>query len=287
MRLHILTVLYKQHLKECQTYRTLLLPAIQRYADKAEVYVADNSPDSFTRDGNKESAQLAGIHFDDMKGNRGLPAAYNRLIDRIKGSIDRDAEGAKADYARDWILITDQDTEFPENYLSVLCDMAKNTTAAVLAPVVKSGSVILSPCRRAGLRFVPGVSANDYKEELRELFFINSGLAIRADLFYTQNICYDESLFLDFTDFDLISQIRAASPLSFALLPDVVVRQQFSGAEERTPEADLERYRQYLSDGRVFYKKWFPGNPMGELILRARGLRLARRHGDRRFLKKT
>ena len=287
MRLHILTVLHKQRLRDCQTYRTLLLPAIERYADHVEIYAADNSPDSFTRGENRESARLAGIHFEDMKGNRGLPVAYNRLIDRIKGSIDRDEEETEAGYAGDWIVITDQDTEFPENYLSALRDMAKITTAAVLAPVVKSGSMILSPCRRAGLRFVPGASVDDSREEPRELYYINSGLAIRADLFYTQKIRYDEALFLDFTDFDLISQIRAVRPLSFALLPDVIVRQQFSGTEERTPETDLERYRQYLSDGRVFYKKWFPGNPMGELILRARGLRLARKHGDRRFLKKA
>lgn len=282
-----------------------------------QVILADNSDNPHIREENRRAAEACGAVYLDMQGNRGLPAAYNRAIEVVTGNTinriktgsgkyaeenksERDAEetesgrdaketgsAEKKDSWDEWIVITDQDTMFPENYLQIVEKTAGQTACDVLVPVVKAGQKLLSPCRRKGSHFVPVETETLTDEVLQEAFFINTGLAFRRALLEDPEIRYDEQLFLDFVDFDLINRLRARAPkkVRFGQLSDVVLQQQFSGTERRTAEQDLERFRHFAHDGRLFYERWY-GKGAAEGAIRRRALRLAAKHRDIRFLKK-
>jgi len=285
MKIGILSVLYNQNLTEGNTWKTLLLPASEK-AGKTEVVLADNSDDPQIREENRRAAEACGAVYLDMQGNRGLPAAYNWAIDRILSETDSIPETETDSQAEEaeWIVIADQDTCFPADYLQVLERTAAQTDGDVLVPAVKAGQKLLSPCRRKGSRFVPCESDAPGKEALQEAFFINTGLAFRKEVFADPEIRYDEQLFLDFVDFDLLCRLRtrARTKICFAQLPGVVLQQQFSGTEKRTAEQNLERFRHFVQDGRTFYERWY-GRGMAERAVRSRALRLAVKHRDIRF----
>ena len=320
MKISIISVLYNQTLTEGNTWKTLILPAMQRrksqaaercgtedgkpeasrpeisrpeipgevpaFAEPGEtdrandigIILADNSDDPHIRQENRSAAEEYGAVYLDMQGNRGLPAAYNRAIQESESGTDRSRDG--------WIVTADQDTCFPDAYVQVLEETAGQTTCDVLAPVVKAGEKFLSPCRRKGSRFVPYTSDISGTGELQNAFFINTGLAFRRSVFEDPEIRYDEQLFLDFVDFDLICRLRTRNrnKVLFGLLPGAALQQQFSGAEQRTPEQDLNRFRHFVHDGRLFYERWY-GKGAAESAIRSRALRLAAKHRDMRFLK--
>ena len=279
MKWDIITVLYEQELTSCETWRTLLAAAAD--AD-VRIIAADNSDSGRIRDANRKTAAEAGICYLDMEGNHGLSAAYDRALDMLFPAAGEEDPDAGAE----WVITTDQDTVFPEDYLDRLREAAGRTKASVLAPVVRSGDVQISPCRLRSGRFVPCAAESLRPSEVQGLFFVNTGLALRSDLFRSEGLRYNEDLFLDFVDFDMVARIRQARPGSFELLPRLVLGQHFSGAEKRAAEEDLERYRLWLQDGKVFFDTWQPGNASRYAGLYARGARLALRHRDARFLKK-
>lgn len=283
MKISIITVLYNQELTGGACWKTLLRPVLAEAASEGadagktelQVVAADNSTDPGIREKNRGLAGEQGIVYLDMQGNQGLPKAYNRAVDTVS---DTDTDH--------WIVLADQDTSFSSYYLSVLMQEAESTDAAVLFPIVKAGEDLLSPCRKKGERFVPYLPADTEKETWDSAFFINTGLAMKLNLFTAQGIRYDERIFLDFADFDLIHQIRSRTDAVFRQLSGVVLEQAFSGTEARTAEQDLERFRHFSQDGCVFYGKWY-GEKEAAAAVRSRALRLAAKHRDIRFLKKV
>ncbi|MBR2561489.1 MAG: glycosyltransferase [Eubacterium sp.] len=309
MRFFIITVLYNERLTECETWKTFLQQACGN--EDCCVIVADNSTDETIRSTNRKDAEAYSkqnpdtwekrVLYLDMHGNAGLPAAYNCAIEaaekqladnalHLQHASERTAGAAlhaDGSYGDIWFVITDQDTTFSEDYLSDIREKAAHTDALLLAPIVKSGGIYLSPCRQNGLRFVPCTEAEIARPDADNLYFINSGLVIRGSVFFYHGLRYDETLFLDFADFDLENQIKKQQRQSRAfVMQNVVLLQQFSGTEKRTAEQDLKRYRQYVHDGTAFYGKWHP-EKSPHSILSGRGLKLACKHKDIRFLKKS
>ena len=276
MKIAVISVLYNQEPGSCETWKTLLEPALREGEAGCEIHVilADNSTEKALRECSRKTAEAAGARWLDMQGNRGLPAACNRAIEEVLKGND------------DWIIVTDQDTSFPENYLKTLKNTAETTECGVLAPAVTAGDRLLSPCRRKGSRFVPYAEREPGDAELQEAFFINTGLAFRRTLFDDPAIRYEERLFLDFADFDLISRIRSRAQARFGMLPGIVLQQHFSGTEKRTADQDLERFRHFVHDGRLFYERWY-GKDAAEGAIRRRAVRLFVKHRDIRFLKKN
>ena len=290
----IVLVLYNRVLTACETWDTFLKDSCGE-AD-IRIMAADNSMDREILERNRELAGKYGIRHLDMGGNTGLSKAYNRAVREIAFLTGEETGCSRCT----WVILADQDTVFPESYMTAVRAAAETADAVLLAPVVKAVRKSaaaggpendtdrhISPCRRKGMRFVPDGCRDFSKEDLSEYYFINSGLVISADLLLDKQIAYDESLFLDFIDFDLENQIRKRGAGKAAVLPDTVLLQRFSGTEDRTAEQDLIRFRQYRKDGAHFYGKWYAGNPFGKAVLFGRALKLAWKHRDSRFLKKT
>ena len=279
MRSFIVAVYYNQEIASSATWQSLLSHAVG--AADCSVVAADNSTDRDILAANRDFCQESGILFIDMGGNRGLPSAYNRAIDSILRQCAGEEENT-------WIILADQDTTFPEAFLEDVTDAASHTDARLLGPHVKSGETILSPCRFDGTRFIPWEADGIGEDaDTREMYFINSGLALRADIFLPGSVRYDEGLFLDFADFDIEDQIRKLFPGGAGFLPHTVIQQGFSGAQAHTAEKDLTRYRQYLLDGENYYRKWGRWSSRTRAALFGRGVKLALKHHDARFLKKS
>ena len=289
MNAAIISVLYNQKLASGNTWNTLILPALSSGRNRL-VILADNSTDIQIREENREMAGKYGAVYLDMQGNRGLPAAYNRAVDVVlqeRKEQDRGKGRTVSEKNRseeEWIVIADQDTCFPDSYLKMLEEAAGQTAYDVFAPVVKAGEKQLSPCCRKGSRFVPYGSERPEKKELQDAFFINTGLAFRKTLFEDPKNRYDEQLFLDFVDFDLVNRLRSRTEVRFGMLPGIVLQQEFSGTEVRSVEQDLERFRHFVHDGRLFYERWY-GRGAAESAVRIRALKLTVKHRDIRFLK--
>ena len=276
MKISIISVLYNQKLTTGGTWNTLLKPVLSEGKNGCEIHVilADNSTDTAVRDGNRKAAETAGAVYLDMQGNRGLPAAFNRAVEEVLRGTD------------EWIITADQDTSFPETYIKTAVETAESAGCDVLVPAVMAGNRQLSPCCRKGSHFVPCGEQEPGETELQTAFFINTGLVFRRTLFDDPAIRYDGQLFLDFADFDLINRMRARTQVRFGQLPGIVLQQQFSGTERRTAEQDLERFRHFVHDGRLFYERWY-GKGAAESAVRRRAVKLFVKHHDIRFLKKN
>ena len=305
MHFAIISVYYNASIEESRPEQTLL--SVASRAGKACVYVVDNSTDAPCKEKNRIYATQQGYTYIDMHGNAGLTRGYIAAIDAIAREHSGEralAEGSARSHDEShvpqngsgrahggaaeelWIITTDQDTSFPANYLEQLENAAANTEAMLIAPVVRSGELILSPCRKKGIRFC-SCDGNWQEGTPEERFFVNTGLCIRGSLFMQQGLRYNEELFLDFTDFDLQLRIRKLTGTAAEILSDVALEQAFSGTEAtRTATQDLERCRIYIRDGEAFYRTWYPGDTSYKAYLFGRRMKLALRHRDGRFLKK-
>lgn len=297
MMVSIVSVLYNQVVEECAVWQTLLLPALQdesgrtgagpegKKKERSRVILADNSTDDAILAANRRTAETYGVLYLPMQGNKGIPAAYNRAVEKIllgkngSGELTRES----LENQDGWIVLTDQDTVFPETYLSVLTKEAAHTVCDLLVPEVRAGEKRLSPCRKAGPRFLPLEADRPDEAACRDAFFINTGLALRLHLFADRKLRYDERLFLDFADFDMICRLRAAGVCRAGMLPGITLEQNFSGTEKGTAQQALERFRIFAKDAGVFYGNWY-GEKEAKAAIRSRALRLCIKYKDFRFL---
>jgi GT2 family glycosyltransferase len=179
------------------------------------------------------STKLGLIHLD-MEGNKGLAAAYNKAINRIRNLCK-------------WIVVFDDDTSVPADYCRRLDEeAAKDPEAYIFLPLVADEKGLLSPCRSAGYRF-KRISAEEVRHLSQNrpdhLSAINTGMAIKADLFI--NYHYDTRLFLDCIDHLFLYQMRQTGTVIRVF--DVLLHQQFADTRASCAEK-LARFRIYAGD---------------------------------------
>lgn len=202
----IVIVLYEESLFSCTTYKTLIDACKCR-----DVYIYDNSPQScHTYDDFPSSWK----YISDTT-NPGLSYAYNRAAEYAK----------KNGY--EWMLLTDQDTIFSYNIIEKYINAINNNQDIMLfAPQFKTTKdKWFSPVRlfhNINLHtnmILPGRYA------LKNYSPINSGMVINVDA-YMQVGGYNESVFLDYSDFQFIEKFKQKYPHFFLL--DAVCEQNFS-----------------------------------------------------------
>lgn len=127
-------VLYKMKLGESAAFRTLLAAKseLPKEGVGVRVLLYDNGPDAFNPD-----SLPAGVQYEAAERNEGLAAAYNRAL-----AIAR-REGA------DWLLMLDQDTSLPSDYLCQMSKLARETHAddsiAAIVPRMLDAGRAVSP----------------------------------------------------------------------------------------------------------------------------------------------
>lgn len=210
-------VLYRSDYHKCNTYRTLLSKV-----KGCHIFVFDNSPSS-------QQIDDANTTYRHDAGNPGLSFAYN--------------EAAK--YARDngykWLLLTDQDTKFPEGMIDeYIKAINEHSEIGMFAPPVKvADSVYMSPVKmlwKMGSlsKSVPigeVVSLTKYSP-------INSGMCVSVDMFFK---CggYKNEVFLDYSDFQFVERYRKVSDKCFVL--ERCIHQEFS-VKVDNPDNTLKRF---------------------------------------------
>lgn len=235
---YVIIVLYNEYVDNTLMYKLLL------HKGGTRLFFVDNSTIQDIRTFNKQSASKYHCEYIDMNGNAGLSIAYNAAISKIRDEVN--------EFAKKWIVIFDQDTPIPSNFMdSLICELkANNLKEMIYVPLVFDRIGVLSPCGFSGLRF----KRIKYINLSEKSSFINSGMCIPLSFF--ENCSYDKSIFLDFVDHDFVKTIRKLYGNVFKLMPSISLKQNFSGSSKEPQAKVLHRYKIYCKDAKIFYKKW-------------------------------
>ncbi len=265
--IYILTVLYNTNVN------TSNVSIQQNFSNDLKFVFVDNSTDVQIKKMNLAVVQEYKFDFIyvDMKGNKGLSKAYNKAIEIINPAED------------DYLIILDQDTVFDTNIFNkYIAFIENNPNLDIICPVVKDSVGIMSPSLSRGVYNYHIQSIRDVKDELiNEYSFINSGMCIKGSVF--SKIKYDETLFLDFVDHDFVSQIKN-NKLKIGICYDVVLEQNFSGVTKNTFKQDINRFKIFIKDAKVYYSKYFSTKNI-KIVLFKRTLKLTLIHRKFDFIK--
>lgn len=248
-------VLYNQRVEFSSSYRkfrSLNLPLL----------VIDNSTESEYIEHNKRITSEDGNTYCSMGENAGLSKAYNHAIEILK-------EQSYEDY----ILMMDDDTDFPEDFLEAMEKAIEEHSADIYLPIVQAENHILSPCQIENDRIR---ELEDQKHiDFSKLSAINSGMVISMRVF--DKIHYNEALFLDYVDHDFMRQVRNKN-LKICIL-NAVVHQSFSLWAD-TKEKASWRIQTLKKDLNVFYGKGLKNWWLVQMIIMKRKLRYIARFKD-------
>lgn len=221
-------VLYGCRLRDSKAYRSF----IAKYPFR-QFMVYDNSPASIAED---SDVQLSNAVLVRDIHNGGVSKAYNV------------ASTYAAQHNFQYLLLLDQDTEFPEMALSVYLQHLHSQL--LCAPMLTTmDGYPFSPSSKRGFR-TRAVKLPSGKYSLNTYMPVNSGMLIPLSLFQK---CggYDESVKLDFSDYVFLSHLKEFSS-EFVLLP-LVAFQDFSNHEKAVSKLQ-SRFVSYLQSARA--TKW-------------------------------
>ncbi|MDE6340469.1 MAG: glycosyltransferase, partial [Muribaculaceae bacterium] len=213
----IITVLYNQRIQQTNVFKTLL----KGYGN---VFIYDNSPSP-----ENITSLPAGWHYISDPTNPGLSKAYNC--------------GAKyaIEHGFDWILITDQDTEFPDDALhGYEAAIKMNPDIGMFIPQVRATEQLyLSPVKLR--HYMPRLSKSvpAGKIRIKDYAIINSGTLINVSKFME---CggYNEKVFLDFADFQFMERFGNLNREAYVI--PVICKQDFSDITQ-SKEQKLNRFK--------------------------------------------
>ena len=177
--------------------------------------------------------------------NVGLSRANNRILDFCLKKFGSDC----------WIMYSDDDTVFPEDYLEGIYEAVNDPETIkdkinVFSAFVVSGGEPMSPVYdyhpyNRDYVMEPGV--------YDDICVINSGMCINAAVL-EQVSGFDYDLFLDMVDYKLMYDLSKAGLCRVKILP-CKIEQHFSGRESGDKQNKINRYAIYSHDFRTFAKK--------------------------------
>ena len=229
-------VLYKVQAREATAFVTLdaAIGGLSKGRRRIHVLLYDNAPD-----GGNPGALPEGVQYEAAGRNAGLSAAYNRAL-----------EVAQL-HSCPWLLLLDQDTVVPENFLESLLEQLQefdgNTEIVAVVPIVRSGGVPVSP-KKVGFFGFRAFSKTTRGVQSTEITSINSGTAIRCD--FVRSIGgFSRAYWLDYLDHWLFRQIYAAGKK--VAVSDCMLEHNLSVQDYRR-NIDLTRYRSILAGESAF-----------------------------------
>lgn len=236
------------------------------------ILVVDNSIHEKYREYNINYCSLNKYMYVNMQGNVGLPKAYNAAISKIEKNMEN------------WIIILDQDTELPPNFLEKYeLAIRNNAEKKIFLPIIKDAEGIMSPTKKKGLGFSHSKLV-DFNKNVDNYSFINSGMCINSTIF--ESVHYDENLFLDLVDHDFVETVRQVYGNGlFYIIQNLEIFQNFSGVTKNSLQSDLTRFEILIKDQTYFYKKNYDNILYSKWKLFLRALKLAIQHKNMAFFK--
>lgn len=205
-----------------------------------------------------------GVQYEAAGRNAGLAAAYNRALDVAQ--LHNCA----------WLLLLDQDSVLPENFLESLLEELRehgtDSDVVAVVPIVRSGGVVVSP-KRVGFFGLKAFMETPRGIQDSEIASINSGTAIRCD--FVRSIGgFSRAYWLDYLDHWLFRQIYAAGKK--VAVSNCILEHSLSVQDYRR-NINLTRYRSILAGESAFMTthKSKLQIPFYLLRLLARSMRLA------------
>jgi GT2 family glycosyltransferase len=233
----VVLVIYKIKINESPAYRSLT-GALETCSKSVSLFIYDNSPtqQEIPIDPHWQ------IHYQSDASNPGVSKAYNMGFKYAKAANKR------------WLLLSDQDTDFPNNAFNEYFRGTEKFRSPVTVPVLVDRSGIVSP-----FKFYFGGGQRQKKIVMgsallvREFFFTNSGMLISTECFENVN-GYDEQFRLDYSDIDFVLRLR--NKTEYFVLADFECRHDLTTTNSTFSEVLIGRFRNYIRASREFRKKY-------------------------------
>lgn len=221
-------VLYNCTLKDSESFRTIE-KSLELENEKGYLYVYDNSYLSqIIKNENMIWSNITYIHD---PTNSGLGVAYNSGV-KVATKL-----------GFEWVILLDQDTNFAIDFIGKTnLVLSQSFPFKLLAPILKlKAGESFSPCR---YKFKRGHSVNlvEGVYSLKKYSPVNSGMIINIAAFNRVG-GYDESVKLDFADFQFVERFRSLFD-EFYLLNSVAI-QDFSNVDSNLNK-NIFRFSIYL-----------------------------------------
>lgn len=237
--LYVVVVIYNI---ECDRSKTCA--ALLNWKDPLNVIIVDNST---TSNRNKEICFQNSWRYLKMEGNVGLSKAYNKAVEYINLN----------DSGKDfWVSIFDQDTALSDDYFEVLINSIKNNpNTYIKVPLVRDDNGYLSPnlINNYSVKRIENVVEITDTENITA---INAGMTIYSRVF--DKINYDEKLFLDYVDHNFVRNYKNNFDNGIEII-NTTLRQSFSDDEHDNINRDINRFKIYLHDFKIFCSKDLKG----------------------------
>jgi len=206
-------VLYNSKFEDTITYKSIS-QALTAFETPLEILLYDNSPQPQHNEEYFEDHNFK-MHYIHNASNPGVGKAYNtgaKLAKKI---------------GKNWLLLLDQDTEFPNTIFDAYFKGIENSPSTkLIAPILHlSNGSIFSPSRYI---FNRGFSKKSVKPGINSLKFsspVNSGLLVDVGAFEEAG-GYNEKIKLDFGDFQFMEKFKRIRK-HFLLLNEICI-QDFS-----------------------------------------------------------
>lgn len=233
-------VLYQCDLKDSITLDTLNKSVMRSETVSLNVLVYDNSEQSHS-DADLSLFPCLSIDYKHDELNPGVSKAYNIGAKRAK------------ELNKIWLLVFDQDTTINIGYIqNLISAKQKYKTHQLIVPQLFQGETLISPCKYSYKRGSGLLRIGSGVNSLKNKSLLNSGLAIKLDLFDKVN-GFDQDVKLYFSDFVFVDKLRKEVS-EFVVLDDVFLHEMSSNDE---------------SDLKTFY---------GRLLLYCKGAKEAASH---------
>ena len=224
MRLDVVLVVYNQSIDDIKSIEEL-----QHSNYIQRIIICDNSDKP--NNNHEVAKEYTKVLYHSMGGNKGLSVAYNAAVKECES---------------EYVLILDDDTTYTNAILREVDRFVESNEADVYLPVVISGKIIMSPCKRGKYR----ISAFRSTEMIEQpLSAINSGMIVKTGIY--EMIHYRDDLFLDMIDHAFMDDVRKNN-FSVAIMENVVIHQDYSRETDSMQTARI-RYEISKKDNRVFY----------------------------------
>ncbi len=235
MKVAFSIVTYKERFWETNAFKSLMHSIeVSKCKNTFRVYIFDNTDlPKWKIDFHLQVFSVELLYFHDSS-NPGISVAYNFVAKHAQG------------LGIEWMVFFDQDTTISTDAVDIYLANAIDCQT-IKVPVLSNKGMIYSPMRHVlkktihVRKIVPGIY------QYANYAFVNSGLMVNLN-FYFELGGYNESIRVDFTDFQFIERVRTRSE-KFKVLP--LIFQHECSHDERDVEKALSRYRLFVKDWKV------------------------------------
>lgn len=231
----VILVLYESDLETSESFQSVET-CLESTNSTVDIFIYDNSRQKTNSLLNIYNSK---IYYVWDSSNPGVSKAYN------------EASSVAKQLNKKWLLLLDQDTDFPTDILmKYYLATIEQSSIYLFAPILKSRSgKIYSPCKYIFSRGFSPKTFSGGAKSCRGLSLLNSGMLITLDTFVNTGK-YDENLKLDFTDAEFIERYKKIYDFFFII--DVEAIHDFSDFTDELSNS-LSRYTRYCDS--VSYMK--------------------------------